>query len=330
MTLVVKGTYHAPAKGDGLVVKDFADNSYSVEYVIPAETGEATGLQKTNPLDAASTRAMADYESQVKMRDARMYGNSADAPTPSRPRVQARTRGMNPMAMDPAVMAKVMACGHDKACQDRLVTGMMSQQMAEGVNPTVSADLQAISNMCMNDKRQPMGSEGYEKCLDEEGRKRSPVKSRVVAEPEVPELPDRYLLFRVADLDRKFKGHTRIKESTTRSHGTGLGGWIEETRTRVGEGDADPKGLQPCANEQAAFDTKTNTFWMTGLRPAAIPLTTSGSNRETETHTKGMLELPSEIADWISSVLEGVPASGSKTETFGRLTATFTWSLAMQ
>ncbi|MFN8062435.1 MAG: hypothetical protein U0Q12_25005 [Vicinamibacterales bacterium] len=329
MSLVVKGAYRTAAKADGLVVEDFADNSYSVEYVIPAETGEAAGLQKTNPLDPASSKEMADYQSKVRMRDARAYGSSADTPSPGAGRGQAANRGMTPMAMDPAVMAKVMACGKDKACQDRLVTEMMSQQMAaSGVSPSVSAELQAASDACIHDKHQPMGSKGYEKCLDEEGRKRSAVKSRATDESQVPELLDRYLLFRV-ESDCAFKGHTRVNESTTRSTAD-IGGWREQAVTSKGEGDADPKGVQPCANEQAAFDTKTNTFWLRGLRPAAIPITSSGSDLETRTHTDVTLELPSEIADWIGSIVEGAPASGSKTETFGHRTATFTWSLTWE
>ena len=173
-----------------------------------------------------------------------------------------------------------------------------------------------------------MGSKGYEKCLDEEGRKRSAVKSRATDESQVPELLDRYLLFRV-ESDCAFKGHTRVNESTTRSTAD-IGGWREQAVTSKGEGDADPKGVQPCANEQAAFDTKTNTFWLRGLRPAAIPITSSGSDLETRTHTDVTLELPSEIADWIGSIVEGAPASGSKTETFGHRTATFTWSLTWE
>jgi hypothetical protein len=340
MSLVVKGAYQAPTKGEGLVVKDVADNSYSVEYVIPAETDGAAGLQKTNPLDPASRKEMTDYESKVRMRDARINTSTANVRPPSagagqpgkNPAPSGRGSmppGMNPMAMDPAIMAKVMACGKDKACQDRLMTEMMSQQMAaSGVDPKVSAELQAISNMCINDKHQPMGSKGYEKCLDEEGRKRSAVKSPVVDEPEIPELPDRYLLFRVAELDCKFKGHARVNESTTRSWAVvGAGtGWSEQTSTSKGEGDADPKA-QSCAGERAAFDTKTNTFWLTGqLRPSiAVTTVTSGEPR-TETRNT----IPSDISDWMSSLLEGAPASGSKTETFGHRTATFTWSLATE
>jgi hypothetical protein len=341
MFLVVKGAYQAPAKGEGLVVKDLADNSYSVEYVIPAETGGGAGLQKTNPLDPASRKEMTDYQSKVRMRDARMYGNSANVPTPSAGGAQSGRNpapsgrgsmppGMNPMAMDPAVMAKLMACGKDKACQDRLMTEMMSQQMAaSGMDPKVAAELQAISNMCINEKHQPMGSKGYEKCLDEEGRKRSTVKSNVVDEPEIPELPDRYLLFQVAELDCQLKGHARVSESTTRSYATLDGSWREETTTSKGEGDADPKGQQ-CLNERAAFDTKTNTFWLTGQLRPSIPITTVKSGGivgepRTETDT-----IPSDISDWMSSLLEGAPASGSKTETFGHRTATFTWSLVRE
>jgi hypothetical protein len=170
--------------------------------------------------------------------------------------------------------------------------------------------------------------------MNAEGRKRSVVPASAADdEPEVAELPDRYFLYRVglesvggADriADCKFKGHTKINERVT-SAVADVGGMVELTSASKGEGDADPKALQPCANEQAVWDTKTNTFWLYGLHPAGIPLSTADGQASPD-----KVSIPSEIDQWVSSSLHGAPASGTKTQKFDYKTAKLSWSIAIE
>jgi hypothetical protein len=106
-----------------------------------------------------------------------------------------------------------------------------------------------------------------------------------------------------------------------------VSGWVDQTSSTKGEGDADPKAISNCANEQTVFDPKANAFWIgNGLRPALVPLTSNNG----ETMKPNSIELPSEIRDWVNFVLRGASASGSKTQKFGYQTAKFTWSFVRE
>ena len=136
ISLHVTGTYqHAgpktiPQGAMYLPIKSSVDNSYSNEYVVPAEK-ILTGLQKTNPLDPASQQEMSDYAAKVKAREDRIY-HSADDLRGKGPGAPAGMKpATNPMAMmNPAMMQKIMACGQDQACKKKVAMEMMAQQPA--------------------------------------------------------------------------------------------------------------------------------------------------------------------------------------------------------
>jgi hypothetical protein len=334
LSLHVTGTYQHtgpktfPQGAPYLTIKAALDNSYTTEYVVAAET-TLTGLQKTNPLDPASQQEMDDYNAKVRARNDRIY-HSADNLRGKGPGAPGGARPANPMAMmNPAMMQKIMACGQDQACKQKIAMEMMAQQQAQASGPgaQVQADIQAISNMCINEKHQKMGSKGYEDCMNAEGNKRSTVKrSAADDEPEVPELPDRYFLYRNGVADCQFRAHAKINESGTYgsiSDGEGGGQYGEGSGTTKGEGNSDPKAFQPCANAQAVFDTKTNLFWGGGLHRPDVELQSTGSSHGSQESTR-------EIDKWIASTLQGVPASGSKTQKFGYQTATLTWSFVRE
>jgi hypothetical protein len=310
MSLEVNGSYqHAGPKvlAPGtmyLPVKLFLDNSYSMEYVVPAET-ILTGAQKTNPLDPASQKEMDEYNSKVKARNDMIY-HSADNLRKPNMGGSARPGGMNPGMMDMGRMQdmqkKIMACGNDQACKQRMAMEMMSQQkpqMPPGSNAQVQADIQAISDMCINEKHQPLGTKGYEDCLNAEGR------SARQCRPVPPTMNRRFRSSRIA------------------IYGEGGGQYGEGSGTNKGEGDSDPKAFQPCANAQAVFDPKTNTFWVGGLRRVEIPVVIQNA-------AYGRVERPDGIDEWIASILQGAPASGSKTQKFWFQTAKFTWSFVRE
>jgi hypothetical protein len=228
MSLEVNGTYQhtgpkeIPKGSMSLPIKLSLDNSYSMEYVVSAET-ILTGAQKTNPLDPASQREMDDYNAKVQAHNDRIY-HSADNLRKPGMGGSARPGGMNPGMMDMGRMQemqkKIMDCGNDQARKQRVAMEMMSQrqtpQTPSAPSMQVQADIQAISNMCINEKHQPLGTKGYEDCLNAEGLKRSTVQASAADdEPEVPELPDRYFLYRNYSTDCTFKAHAKVNESYT-------------------------------------------------------------------------------------------------------------------
>jgi hypothetical protein len=309
-----------------LPIRISVDNNYSSEYVVPVET-ILTGLQKTNPLDPASAREMDDYSARVKAHNDRVY-HSADNLRGRGPGAPADMRAaMNPMAMmNGDMMQKIMACGQDQACKQKVAMEMMSRQQAQvsGPGAQVQAEVQKISNMCISEKHQKMGSKGYEDCMNAEGNKRSTVKrSAADDEHEVAELPDRYFLYRAGVNDCQFKARGSINESGTWgsiSDGEGGGGYFEGSSVVNGEGSSDPKAFQPCSNVQAAFDTETSLFWGGLLFKPDIALNGNGAAGH------GSQEKSREINEWIASTLKGAPASGTRTQKFGYQMATLTWS----
>jgi hypothetical protein len=320
---IPKGAMH-------LLVKHSLDNSYTTEYVVAAED-TLTGLQKTNPLDPASQQEMNDYRAKVKAQADRVYHSADDLRGKGSGAPADLKAAMNPMAMmnNPEIMQKIMACGNDQACKQKIAMDMMArqQQAVSGSGGKMMGDVQAISNMCVNEKHQKMGTKGYEDCMNAEGEKRSTVKrSAADNEAEVPELPDRYFLYRNGIGNCQFKAHAQINESALRgsiSDGEGGGDYGEGTSTAKGEADFDPKEFPPCANAQAAFDTKTNLFWGGMLHRI----------RFEPTRTGGILngEAERDIDAWVRSALQGVPATGSKTQKFsGYQTATLTWSFVKE
>jgi hypothetical protein len=330
--LHVTGTYQhtgpktIPKGAMYLPVKLSVDNSYSSDYVVLVET-TLTGLQKINPLDPASQQEMDDYGAKVKAQSDRVYhsadnlrGRGSGAPADMR-------AAMNPMAMmNSGMMQKITACGQDQACKQRVAMEMMSQQQSQvsGPGAQVQADMRKISDMCINEKHQKMGSKGYEGCMNAEGEKRSTVKrSAADNEADVPELPDRYFLYRAGVNDCQYKAHSSVNETGTWgaiSDGEGGGAYGEGTTVVKGEGNSDPKAFQPCSNAQAAFDTRTNLYWGGTLHRSEAALSGNGAL------THGSQEKSQEIDKWVAATLQGAPASGTKTQKFDYQTATLTWT----
>jgi hypothetical protein len=312
-----------------LTIKHTLDNSYSSEYVVAAED-TLTGLQKVNPLDPASQKEMDDYDAKVKARNDRIYHSADDLRGKGSGAPAELKSAMNPMAMmNPQMMQRIMACGQDQACKQKVGMEMMSQRQMPSPAPgaQVQADMQAISNRCINEKHQKMGTKGYEDCMNAEGEKRSTVKrSAADNEAEVPELPDRYFLYRNGVGNCLIKAHAKIKESLTQggiADGEGGGGYGEADGTVTGEADYDPKAFQPCSNAQAAFDTRTNLFWGGRLHRVEFEPAHSGISISSGESSR-------EIDEWVASALQGVPANGTKTQRFGYQTATVTWSFARE
>jgi len=350
LSLAVAGNYQhvgpktIPQGAMYLTIKQSVDNSYSTEYVVVSDQ-ILTGLQKVNRLDPASQQEMADYNTKVKEQADRVY-HSADNLRKSGPGAARRgMEAMNPMAMmnNPQMMQKIMACGQDKACQQKVAMGMMAQQRSpmtsSGSGAQVQADIQAISGACIK-KGNTIGSKGYEQCMDAEGEKRSSVKrSAADNEAEVPELPDRYLLYSNMTAERKgdrfmdcqYKAHTKVNESGTwgtLTDGEGGGQYVEASGTTKGEGDFKQKpelvqfNMTPCSAVDAVFDTKTNKFWGGFISMESPELV--------ETGTKFGISVDPKIERWVKAALQGVPASGTKTEKFGYQTATLTWSITRE
>ena len=324
LSLVVTGNYQhtgpktIPPGSMYLTVKQAVDNSYSTEYVVVSDQ-ILTGLQKVNRLDPASQREMDDYNAKVKEQSDRVY-HSAD---------NLRKRGPG-------------AAGSGMAAMNPME--MMAQQQAQSSGPgaQVQADIQAISDACIKNGNQ-MGSKGYEQCMDAEGEKRSTVKrSAADNEAEVPELPDRYLLYsnltaeKNGDrfMDCQYKAHAKVNESGTYgsiSDGEGGGQYGEGSGTTKGEGNFKQKpemvqfNMTPCSMAEAAFDAKTNLFWGGFISMAEPELVQTGAQG-------GRLgsSVDQKIEGWVKSAMQGVPASGSKTQKFGYQTATLTWSITRE
>lgn len=332
VSLHVTAAYqHTGPRPQGLthhLVKRSIDNRYTTEYVVAAET-TLTGLQKTNPLDPASQKEMDDYHARVKAQADRVYhsadnlrGKGSNAPAGLR-------EAANPMAMmNPETMQKIMACGQDQACKQRIAMEMMAQQQAQlsGPGAKVMADMQAISDLCAG-KGNKLGSKAHEACMNDEGEKRSTVKRSVTdKEPEIPELPDRYFLYRNGVNGCQFKAHAKVDESGV-FHVIDVGGSGEVGATVKGEGHFDPKEFMPCSNQRAAFDTKSHLFWGGGLFAVNVEAT---AQRTGAGVLLGGGQIDPEVQQWVASALQGVPASGTKTQKIGYQTATLTWSFVRE
>jgi hypothetical protein len=351
LSLVVTGNYqHTGPKtipqGDmSLTIKQAIDNSYSTEYVV-VPNSILTALQKTNPMDPASQQEMADYNARVKAQADRVYHSADDLRGKGRGAAGGGMPGMNPMAMmnNPQMMQKIMACGQDQACKQKIAMEMMSQMQSQSSGPgaQVQADIQAISDACIKNGNK-MGSKGYEQCMDAEGENRSTVKrSAADNEAEIPELPDRYLLYsnltaeKNGDrfMDCQYKAHAKVNESGTYSSisdGEGGGQYGEGSGTTKGEGDFKQKpemvqfNMTPCSMAEAAFDTKTNLFWGGFISMGEPELVQTGAQGG-----RFGSSIDQKIEGWVKSAMQGVPASGTKTQKFGYQTAKLTWSITRE
>jgi hypothetical protein len=352
LSLVVTGNYQhtgpktIPQGAMYLTVKQAIDNSYSTEYVVVSDQ-ILTGLQKVNRLDPTSQQEMADYNTKVKEQADRVYHSADDLRKKGPGAARSGMPAMNPMAMmnNPQMMQKIMACGQDQACKQKIAMEMMAQQQAQSSGPgaQVQADIQAISDACIK-KGNKMGSKGYEQCMDAEGEKRSTVKrSAADNEAEVPELPDRYLLYsnltaeKHGDrfMDCQYKAHAKVNESGTYgviSDGEGGGQYGEGSGTTKGEGGFKQKpemvqfNMTPCTQAEAVFDTKNNLFWGGFISMAEPELVQTGAQGGQVFGCR----VDRNIEGWVKTAMQGVPASGTKTQKFGYQTATLTWSIVKE
>jgi hypothetical protein len=355
VALELHGGYDFSGRG-GQSAKGTYNDSYWSEITL--KTDGVMG--QVNAMDPESIKAQTAANQQLQEQAARVKGRSGMSGGAAGGVLGPGNMDMSKMM---AMQEKVKACGNDQACKQRIAMEMMNEQNANASGSPqmqqVQAQMQAISNMCINEKHQPMGSKGYQDCMDTEGRKRATRTDNAVSAEEL--LPDRYLSYLGLSDDRKFQckptGHTKINRTAqgVRAEGGGAGdaGLIPYSYTEVGEGDG-PASNPLCASGLGlTYDTKTNTIWasLPLFFPAAanVKSTAKGGN-----NTSGVREAIGDynfvadvngqhfnsVYEWIQKTLAGhVAMSGEKTQVFvhggfsdmttgsGKLTATLKWTI---
>ncbi len=179
VALNVQGGYDL--SGNGGSAKQTFNDSYWSEITLKTD-GVLTAV---NPMDPESLKASDDAQRRLQEQGADANGRSGTSGGPG-----GGVPGLGNMDMSKmmALQQKVKACGNDQACKQRIAMEMMNEQNANaGGSPQtqqVQTQIQAISNMCINEKRQPMGSKGYEDCMNAEGRKRTTRTDNLVSAEE--------------------------------------------------------------------------------------------------------------------------------------------------
>lgn len=342
VTLTLQGGHDL--KGNGGSIKETFNDSFWSEITLKTD-GELTAV---NPMDPESLKAADEAQRRLQEQGTGANGRSGTSGGPG-----GGVPGLGNMDMSKmmALQQKVKACGNDQACKQRIAMEMMNEQYADaGGSPQmqqVQTQIQAISNMCINEKRQPMGSKGYQDCMDAEGRKRTTRSDNFVSAEEL--MPDRYLGYATYE-GCKLTGRTKITR-TVQGVAIVEGPGIPYSYTEVGEGDVPASSPLCSAAPTLVYDTKTNTVWgnVPFFPPEADVKSTAGifgrqsSVRNAMSDYNYVADVDGQhfgVYDWVHKALEGqVAASGKKTQVFepkgyanmttgsGKLTATMSWTI---
>ena len=252
--------------------KSKVDDSYSTEIVLKQ------GLpQNTNQWDPESAKRQQERITRAQQRAVELREQAARAAA-NRPGGSVRpaggAAGMD-MAQMTAMRDKIAACGTDNACKQKIAMQMMQ---AGAPTPGVGADVQAITNMCTNEKHQAPGTKGFQECIETAGKQveaarmpagagaaaGAPGGKLVEAIEDDPE-PDRYVPYwsHVDEFSCTFKGHTKVLRSYEGAEAD-VQGLVKVSGGETGEGNGDPK--QICNYAVVMLDTKTNKLWTPEFR----------------------------------------------------------------
>ena len=317
--------------------KSKVDDGYSTEIVLKQ------GLpQNTNQWDPESANRQQERVARAQQRAVELKEQAARAAA-NRPGGSSRPAsgagGMD-MAQMMAMREKIAACGADNACKQKIAMQMMQ---AGAPTPGVSADTQAITSMCTNEKHQAPGTKGFEGCIETAGKQleaaRTPPGGLAVAgapggklveaiedDPE----PDRYVPYwsHVDEFNCTFNGHTKVLRSYEGAEAD-VQGLVKVSGGETGEGNGDPK--QICNYAVVMLDTKTNKLWTPEFRIVGVPVTSTQkggpTNGQTATEVRGAFNATGYEAtidgqhyespmDWVFKTLSGGALSGQRTQVF--------------
>ncbi len=317
--------------------KSKVDDSYSTEIVLKQ------GLpQNTNQWDPESAKRQQERVARAQQRAVELREQAARAAA-NRPGGSSRpasgAAGMD-MAQMLAMRDKIAACGTDNACKQKIAMQMMQ---AGAPTPGVGADMQAITNMCTNEKHQAIGTKGFQECIETAGKQleaarmppgspaaaAAPGGKLVEAIEDDPE-PDRYVPYwsHVDEFSCTFKGHTKVLR-TYEGAEADVQGLLKLSGGETGEGSADPK--QICNHSVVMLDTKTNKLWTAEFKIVDVPVTSTQKgglmNGNTSTSMEGGYNTEGYQAtidgqhynsamEWVFKTLGGAPLSGERTQEF--------------
>ena len=317
--------------------KSRVDDTYSTEIVLKQ------GLpQNTNPWDPESATRQQQRIASAQQRAVELKEQAARAAA-NRPGGSSRpasgAAGMDAAQMM-AMRDKIAACGADNTCKQKIAMQMMQ---TGAPTPGVNADMQAITNMCTNDKHQAPGTKGFQECIETAGKqleasRMPPGSSAAAGAPggklveaieDDPE-PDRYVPYwsHVDEFSCTFKGHTKVLRSYEGAEAD-VQGLVKVSGGETGEGNGDPK--QICNYAVVMLDTKTNKLWTPEFRIVGVPVTSTQkggpTNGQTATEVHGAFNATGYEAtiagqhyespmDWVFKTLSGGPLSGQSSQVF--------------
>ena len=317
--------------------KSKVDDGYSTEIVLKQ------GLpQNTNQWDPESANRQQERVARAQQRTVELKEQAARAAA-NRPGGSSRpatgAAGMD-MAQMMAMRDKITACGTDNACKQKIAMQMMQ---TGAPTPGVGADMQAITNMCANEKHQAPGTKGFQECIETAGKELeaarlppgsaaaagAPGGKLVEAIEDDPE-PDRYVPYwsHVNEFSCTFKGHTKVLR-TYEGAEADVQGLLKLSGGETGEGNADPK--QVCNYSVVMLDTKTNLLWTGEFKIVGVPVTSTQKgglmNGNTSTSVEGGYNTEGYEAtidgqhytsamEWVFKTLAGAPLSGARTQEF--------------
>jgi len=321
--------------------KSKVDDLYSTEVVL-----KQGSPMNTNQWDPESGKRQQERIAAIQQNAADLRAQAARA-AGNRPG-GASNRPAGPAGMDMTQMMamrdKIAACGADNSCKQKIAMEMM-QGGNSAMPASVSADSQAVMNICTNEKKQVAGTKGFQECVETTARQIATARAPqgglaaaagaanngklVEAIGDDPDT-DRYLPYwsHVDAFSCTFKGHTKVQRSYEGAEAD-VAGLLKLSGSETGEGDADPK--QICNYSIVLIDTKTNTLWAPEFKIVGVPVTSTQKgglmNGHTATEVQGAFNANGYEAtingqhfespfDWVFKTLSGGPLSGQATQVF--------------
>jgi len=326
--------------------KSKVDDTYSTEIVLKQ------GLpQNTNQWDPESAKQQQERAARAQQRAGELREQAARAAA-NRPGGSNRPSGgvaNMDMSQMMAMRDKIAACGTDNACKQKIAMQMMQGGNSGAPTPGVNADVQAITNMCTNEKHQAPGTKGFQECIETAGKQLEAARmppggptsgaagasgGKLVEAIEDDPEPDRYLPYwsHMDEFSCTFKGHTKIQRSYEGAEAD-VAGLLKLSGAETGEGNADPK--QICNHSVVMLDTKTNKLWTAEFKIVGVPVTSTQKgglmNGNTSTSVEGAYNTEGYEAtvdgqhygsamEWVFKTLAGAPLSGERTQQFTNTT----------